>query len=196
MLAAIDESTGAIVEALKDAGELADTLIVFTSDHGYFYGEHGLSTERRLAFEESIRIPLVMWHAKLKDVPRKVAHTVLSVDVAPTLLELGRAEKPRKMHGRSLVPLLDGVGTFPSSRDVLIQYYSDTVFPRVRKMGYTAIRTERWKYIQYKELTGADELYDLSADPYEMKNLISDPSVAGTVREMKAKLAAEMEAAR
>ena len=59
------------------------------------------------------------------------------------------------------MPLIRGE-TFPMHRDVVVQYYTDTVFPRVRKMGYAAVRTDRWKYVQYKELSGADELYDLA----------------------------------
>jgi N-acetylglucosamine-6-sulfatase len=99
---------------------------------------------------------------------------VLSLDIAPTLLELAGAAIPANMHGRSLVPLLKG--TQPKVRDsFLIEYFSDTVFPRVHKMGYQAVRTGRWKYIHYTELTGMDELYDLQTDPYEMRNLIDDP---------------------
>jgi N-acetylglucosamine-6-sulfatase len=195
MLVAVDESTGAIVNALREIGQLDNTIIVFTGDHGYFYGEHGLSVERRLAFEESIRIPLVIWGPKLISQPRCVMNTVVSIDLAPTLLELGKAKLPEKLHGKSLVPLLRGED-FPMHRDVLVQYFSDTVFPRIRKMGYAALRTERWKYIQYKEQSGADELYDLQADPYELKNLASDPLSSATLEEMKKKLAAAVDAAR
>ena len=199
MLAAVDESTGAIVDALRKAGRLDDTLIVVTSDHGYFYGEHGLSTERRLAYEESIRIPLIVRYPALVKSARGAAQTVLSVDLAPTLLELGRAPSPAKLHGRSLVPLLTGgeaAKAFPASRDVLVQYWTDTVFPRVRNMGYAALRTDRWKLIRYQELTGADELYDLREDPYEMNNLIDTPAAKTTAAEMRARLEAAMEAAR
>jgi arylsulfatase A-like enzyme len=189
MLAAVDESTGSIIDALRETGRLDDTLIIFTGDHGYFYGEHGLSTERRLAYEEAIRIPLVMRYPKIKNTPRKVENTVLSLDIAPTVLQLGRGVMPAKLHGLSLVPLLENKGEFPATRDVLIQYHTDTVFPRVRNMGYAAIRTDRWKYIHYKELTDADELYDLHSDPYEMANLISDPKAAETLADMKKRLA-------
>jgi N-acetylglucosamine-6-sulfatase len=197
MLAAVDESTGALVDALREAGMLDDTLIVVTGDHGYFYGEHGLSTERRLAYEESMRIPLIMSWPKRVTKPRKVEQTVMTLDLAPTLLELGHAEAPGTLHGRSLVPLLRGEdSSFPPSRDVFVEYYTDTVFPRVHKMGYIALRTDRWKLIHYKELPGADELYDLKADPYELKNLARDPSSANVVADMTTRLnAAAAEAA-
>jgi N-acetylglucosamine-6-sulfatase len=122
--------------------------------------------------------------------PRKIEQTVLSVDLMPTLLELGKAEAPKTLHGRSLVPLIRGeqASSFPPSRDVFVEYYTDTVFPRVRKMGYTALRTDRWKLVHYKELQGADELYDLRSDPNELKNLATDPASATTLAEMTDRL--------
>jgi N-acetylglucosamine-6-sulfatase len=197
MLAAVDESTGAIVDALRETGRLDAALIVFTSDHGYFYGEHGLSTERRLAYEESIRIPLIMWSPKLIKKPRVVGDTVMSLDMAPTFLELAGAERPAKLRGLSLVPLLGGASEmFPRNRDVLIEYYSDTVFPRMRKMGYTALRTDRWKYIHYTDQpAGSEELYDLASDPYELKNLAAEPSSVEKLALMKRRLREVSEAA-
>ena len=70
----------------------------------------------------------------------------------------------------------------------LIEYYSDRVFPRIRQMGYKAVRNERWKYIHYFELEGMDELYDLKADPYEMKNVINQPDAAAALDQMKREL--------
>ena len=91
------------------------------------------------------------------------------------------------MHGRSLIPLLRG--EHPSWRDsILIEYFSDGVFPRVSKMGYQCVRTEKWKYIHYVDLDGMDELYDLRADPFEMRNVINEPDAAPALAEMKAEL--------
>src|SRR5262249_38963689 len=111
----------------------------------------------------------------------------LTVDLAPTMLELGGAKTPDKVHGRSVVPLLDG--RVPKLRDsFLVEYFSDTVFPRVNKMGYQAVRTGRWKYIHYTDLADADELYALTADPYEMKNRVWDPATAKPLGELRAEL--------
>ena len=108
----------------------------------------------------------------------------LNIDLAPTLLELAGVAAPEAMQGRSLVPLLSGKR--PAWRNsFLIEYYSDTVFPRIAKMGYQAVRTGRWKYIHYLELEDMDELYDLKTDPYEMKNLIHQPAAAKALDEMK-----------
>ena len=187
VLAAVDEGLGEILQALAARNRLDSTLIVLTSDEGYFYGEHGLSVERRLAYEESARIPLFMRYPKLIKAGVTVDQMVLGIDLAPTLLEIAGAPAAKQMHGRSLVPLLRGdkVGW----RDAfLIEHFSDKVFPRMENMGYQAVRTERWKYIHYAALEGMDELYDLRADPFEMKNLISDPAAQSDLAGLKARL--------
>ena len=92
------------------------------------------------------------------------------------------------MHGRSLGPLLRGQKV-PWRNSFLIEYFSEKVFPRVLKMGYQAVRTERWVYIHYVDLEGMDELYDLRADPYQMKNLIAAPAAQPVLKQLKADLA-------
>jgi N-acetylglucosamine-6-sulfatase len=185
MLMAVDESLGKIVNTLKELGALDNTIIVFTSDHGYWYGEHGLNDERRLAYEESIRIPMLVRFPPLIKAGSTIKHLVQSIDLAPTLLDLTGVRTSQQFDGSSMVPLLtDRVAPWRSS--ILIEYYSDTVFPRVYKMGYKAVRTERYKFIRYEELEGMDELYDLKTDPYELNNLIS--SKAELANEMNDKL--------
>ena len=98
----------------------------------------------------------------------------LTIDLAPTLLELGGAAPEQPLDGRSLVPLLRGEA--PEWRtSFLVEYWSDTVFPRVVRMGYDAVRTQRYTYIRYRELQGMDELYDLDRDPYQLENLVHSP---------------------
>jgi N-acetylglucosamine-6-sulfatase len=183
-LMAIEDGVGEILKALKDTGQLDNTVIVFTSDNGYFYGEHGLSVERRLAYEESIRMPLLVRYPKAIKAGTMRSELALNIDLAPTLLELAGVAVPGTMQGRSLVPLLEGKR--PAWRNsFLIEYYSDKVFPRVLQMGYKAVRNWRWKYIHYLELEGMNELYDLKSDPYEMKNLIDQPGAARALDKMK-----------
>lgn len=183
-LMAIEDGVGEILKALKETGQLDTTVIIFTSDNGYFYGEHGLSVERRLAYEESIRMPLLVRYPKAIKAGTVRDEFALNIDLAPTLLELAGVAVPGTMQGRSLVPLLQGKR--PAWRNsFLIEYYSDKVFPRVLQMGYKAVRNGRWKYIHYLELDEMDELYDLKTDPYEMKNLIHQPCAAKTLAEMK-----------
>jgi arylsulfatase A-like enzyme len=183
-LMAIEDGVGEILRVLRETGQLDNTIIVFTSDNGYFYGEHGLSVERRLAYEESIRMPLLMRYPK--EIKAGVVRNefALNIDLAPTLLELAGVAVPDAMEGRSLVPLLNGKR--PIWRNsFLIEYYSDNVFPRVLKMGYKAVRSGRWKYIHYLELEGMDELYDLKTDPFEMKNIIHQLGAGKALEEMK-----------
>ena len=189
VLMAADEGVGRIFKALEQTGKLDDTLVIFTSDHGYFYGEHGLSVERRLAYEESIRIPLLMRYPRLIRAGTTLDPLVLSLDLAPTLLELGGAPVPEGLHGRSLVTLLAGQA-WKARNSFLIEYFSatDVVFPRMRQMAYHAVRTGRWKYIHYTELKGMDELYDLESDPFEVRNVIADPPTRETLLQMQTEL--------
>jgi N-acetylglucosamine-6-sulfatase len=183
-LMAIEDGVGDIRRVLQESGQLDNTIIVFTSDNGYFYGEHGLSVERRLAYEESIRMPLLLRYPKVIGAGTVRQEFALNIDLAPTLLQLAGATIPATMQGRSLVPLL--AGHRPAWRNsFLIEYYSDTVFPRVLQMGYKAVRNGRWKYIHYLDLQGMDELYDLQSDPYELKNLIHQKGAARALYRMK-----------
>ena len=186
-LMAIEEGVGEILKALQETNQLDNTVIVFASDNGYFYGEHGLSVERRLAYEESIRMPLLVRYPRLIKAGTVRDEFALNIDVAPTLLELAGVSSPVKTQGRSLMPLLKGLGS-EWRRSFLIEYYSDKVFPRIRNMGYKAVRTERWKYIHYSELDGMDELYDLKTDPYEMRNIINQRDAASTLEDLKREL--------
>ncbi len=188
ILTGADRAFSGVLRALEDTGQADDTVILLTSDHGYFYGEHGLSEERRLAYEESARVPLaVRWPARVT--PGSSAEgLVLSVDIAPTILDLAGSEPTEAAHGRSLVPWLDQSGPARWRDKLLIEYFTDAVWPRTVRMGYRAIRTRRWKHIRYTELDGMDELYDLRADPYEIRNLAGNPRVARVTDRLRADL--------
>ena len=186
-LMAIEEGVGGILKALQETNQLENTVIVFAGDNGYFYGEHGLSVERRLAYEESIRMPLLVRYPRVINAGTVRNELALNIDIAPTLLELAGISPLANADGRSLVPLLKGSGG-ELRGSFLIEYYSDKVFPRINKMGYKAIRTERWKYIHYVELDGMDELYDLKSDPYEMTNVITRRDAARTLEDLKREL--------
>ena len=186
-LMAIEEGVGEILQALQETNQLDNTVIVLAGDNGYFYGEHGLSVERRLAYEESIRMPLLVRYPGVIKANTIRDQFALNIDLAPMLLELAGLTPPAATEGRSLVPLLKGLGS-EWRTSFLIEYYSDKVFPRIQKMGYKAVRTERYKYIHYLELDGMDELYDLKADPYEMKNIINRREAAKTLADMKREL--------
>lgn len=180
MLSAVDRGVGRLRDALEKRGVLENTVFVVTSDQGFFYGEFGLAQERRLAYESSIRIPLVIRYPKLIKGGSRPGFLVGNVDVAPTMVDMAGLRVPKAMDGRSVLGTLKDPA-MPHRTALLIEYYSDTEFPRLQGLGYQAIRTERYKYIRYRELRGADELYDLNADPYELHNLWSD-SGAGPLK--------------
>ena len=187
MLLAVDESLGRIMAAIDAIGELDNTVVVVTSDHGYWYGEHGLWEERRLAYEEALRIPMMLRFPQRVSPGSRPLQMLLSIDVAPTMLEFAGVEASGALHGRSLVPILEGEN--PEWRSsFLVEYYSDTVFERIDHMGYKAVRSDRYKYIRYEDLEGMDEFYDLHADPYELRNVIGDPRYDTALKEMQAEL--------
>lgn len=188
MLAGIDEGVGQLCELLEQQQQLDNTVFVFTSDHGYWYGEHGLSVERRLPYEEGIRVPLLVRYPPLIKAGTLIDEFAVSVDLAPTLLDLAHVPADRKLDGVSLVPLLKGEHPEDWRQSFLIEYNSDTVFPRLVKMGYQAVRTPRWKYIQYNELEGMNELYDVQNDPYEFDNEIDNPKRKQTIKMLQTEL--------
>jgi N-acetylglucosamine-6-sulfatase len=188
MLAAVDEGLGQLLGALTEAGTLDNTVVVFTSDHGYWYGEHGLSVERRLAYEEGIRIPLLIRYPPRVRAGTLLDELALTLDLAPTLLSLAKTTIPQSIAGRDLSPLWTRNGAVSWRQSFLIEYYSDTVFPRIDRMGYQAIRTEQYKYIHYAQLNGMDELYDLWADPYELRNVLTDPQCEEVLRQLRQEL--------
>jgi len=174
-----------LLKALADSGQLDNTLIIFTSDNGYFWGEHRLG-DKRAAYEESIRIPFLVRYPRLIKAGTKIDQTILNADLAPTLIELANAPKLATMHGQSFLPLLKGKSK-NWRETVLLEYFHETNFPRIR--GWQAVRTPEWKYIHYTELEGMDELYDLRADRYEMNNLINDPKHAAKLKSLQSDMA-------
>lgn len=189
MLMAIDEGLGLLFEKLESAGILDNTLIVFAGDHGYFYGEHGLNEERRLHFEETMRIPLMMRYPPLISPGTEITQMVLNIDVAPTILDLSGVSVSNQMEGKSLSPLFNKERFTEDWREsFLVEYYSDKVWPRMVNLGYKAIRTNRYKYIRYIDQDGLEEFYDLEKDPYELNNSISNTEYSEKIDELKSLL--------
>lgn len=175
MLLAVDDGLGKIMALLKERGILDQTLLVFTSDNGYFFGEHGLSIERRMPYDESIRNPLLMRYPPMISADVTIDQLALSIDVAPTILEIAAAPIADRIQGQSLVPLLtENPSDWRSS--ILIEFYTyENPMPWLMDMDYRVIRTQRYKYIHW--IHHPAELYDLAADPYEMRNVIDGPGM-------------------
>ena len=191
MMLGIDESVGKLTAALEETGQLDGTVVIFTSDHGYFYGEHGLNPQRRLAYEATARIPLLVRYPGVAPAGTRNEQLVLNLDLAPTVLEIAGLQPGEHVDGMSFLPLLSD-NEHSLRRSFLIEYRKEpgeylggarrnsetrSEFERVADMGYNAVRTRRYKYIQYTHLDGMDELYDLETDPYEINNLYGSREV-------------------
>jgi N-acetylglucosamine-6-sulfatase len=188
MLLAVDESLGRLMSTVEDLGLLDQTMFVFTSDNGFFYGEHGLSLERRLPYEESIRNPLLIRYPLLIEAGTRIEGLALSVDLAPTVLEAAAAPIGDHIQGRSLVPLLQG-DSEGWRESMLVEFYTyENPMPWLLDMDYRALRTDRYKYIHWMKHPDLDELYDLQADPYETQNLVNDPRLADLKRNLQSEL--------
>ena len=186
VLLSVDENVGRVLRQLDADGLTQNTIVVFTSDNGFFLGEHGLF-DKRLMYEPSIRVPmLVKYPARIPAGRVDSTHMSLNIDVAPTLLELAGLEVPRWMQGKSMVPILTGA-TAASWRDAfLYEYYEFPAEHCVRKNR--GVRTSRWKLIHFWEQPEEWELYDLRNDPDETQNLAYDRRHAGMVAELKKRL--------
>ena len=209
----VDRGVKAIVQALDETGELANTVVVLTGDNGYFVGEHRLRRGKGLPYEESIVQPLVMrvpsrYLANGQPVQR-VPEVVANIDLAPTLLDFAGAEPCtadgdcRKIDGRSLVPLVQGETTGFEHRGVLIEYRAPHGSGGRRAEGgaceYAAIRTQQTLYARYIQIENDAgtcvtdlevEHYDLQADPFEVENLFpaATPELEREEEELRARL--------
>ncbi|HEY2934616.1 MAG TPA: sulfatase [Acidobacteriota bacterium] len=189
-LMSIDEGVGRIFRALEETQQLDNTILIFTSDNGYFWGEHGLG-DKRAAYEESIRDPLLVRYPKMIKPGTVRDQMTLNIDIAPTLLEIGGVSLPKDFAGRSLLPLFKS-NTKNWRSAFIAEYYAERQNPRVP--SWQAVRSDRWKYIHYPEMTDMDELYDLKSDPYEMKNVIQQARVQDKLKELKNELQKQLKA--
>ena len=181
----VDDSVGAVLKALEDTGRLDNTLVLFTSDNGYFWGEHALG-DKRWAYEESVRIPMLARYPARIRAGSQIQQDVLNIDIAPTMLDLAGVRVPREIHGQSMLPLLGQ--NMPAWRDsFLAEYFQEERNPRVPT--WQGVRAGRWKYVHYTQLEAMDELYDLEKDPGEMNNLIGDRAAKSVLDKLKGELA-------
>ena len=180
-LLAVDEAVARIVQALQDTGRLATTMIVFTSDNGFLWGEHRWGTtgqmNKQVPYEESIRVPFVVRYDPLVTTPRVDPDLVLNIDIAPTFAALAGVSAPGA-EGSSMLPLLASP-TAAWRSDFLIEHHVTNV------PSYCAVRNQTTLYVRYG--TGEQELYLLDTDPFQLMNRANDPAYAQTVSAMRAR---------
>ncbi|NQT87183.1 sulfatase [bacterium] len=188
-VAALDDSVGKVLHALERTGLDRNTIVIYSSDQGFFLGEHGWY-DKRWIYEPSLRTPLIVRWPGVASKNTVCDRMVQNIDMAPTFLEMAGIAPPASMQGRSLAPLLRGE-TPDSWRDAVYYHYHQkdsgrTAHTVARHYG---VRTERHKLV-YVYDHDAWELYDLQSDPDEMHNLYADPKHADTVKALKQRLAA------
>ena len=183
-LSAVDESIGRVMEQLKKMGVYEDTLVIYMGDNGFMFGEHGL-IDKRVAYETSIRVPMVMQCPALFAGGKVVEEVVANIDVAPTILEACGVATPPHMDGQSFLGLAQG-RELPWRKEFLYVYYWEKNFPQSPTVF--ALRGERFKYITYYGLWDADELYDLATDPGETKNLLYEAEYRSVAVDMEKRL--------
>lgn len=187
----VDDSMGRITDALREMGELNNTVVIFMGDNGLLEGEHGM-VDKRTMHEASIRVPMVVRYPGLTDSnsPKRIRQQVLTTDVAPTILDLAQAEPLEEIHGRSFRQLVTQGD--PDWRTGWFYHYNyEKQFPYTPNVR--GIRTDRWKYIRYPHGDGSPdrhkaELYDLDSDPGERRNLIGDQSYVGLIGQLQGQL--------
>ena len=185
VLLSVDENVGRVLDFLDKNGLTENTIVIYTSDNGFFLGEHGMF-DKRLMYEPSIRVPMLMRHPARIKASQAESRMVLNIDVAPTLLGMAGVPVAAHMQGRSWMPLLESRPT--AWRDAFMyEFYEYPGAHCVRKNR--GLRTDRWKLIHYWEQPQEWELYDLRSDPDEMRNLAGDPRYADELAGLKQRLA-------
>lgn len=174
-LRAIDENVGKLMKTLDDLGLTENTVVIYSSDNGYYLGEHGLG-DKRSAYEEAMRIPMLIRFPKKFAAGKVRDEMVLNIDVAPTILELAGVTIPKEMQGKSWNELLESQQT-PS--DWRTSFFYNYFYEQPFKVPtVTAIRTANAKLIQYPSHPEWTELFDLEKDPYETNNLFDHPDAS------------------
>jgi N-acetylglucosamine-6-sulfatase len=184
-LQSVDESIERILNWIHSQGLQDNTMVVYMGDNGFSFGEHGL-IDKRHAYEESMRVPLLVWAPGMVKANSVVEQIIMNVDLAPTFLEIAGISKPKQMQGYSFAEILKGNNKAWPRDKVFYEYYWEAAFPQTPTTF--AIRTNQYKYIYYNGVWDINELYDLKADPYEMNNLIRDTSFYKTGMALRTEL--------
>jgi len=178
-----DEDVGLVVEALGN--KLDDTIVMLSSDHGFFLGEHTFY-DKRLMYEPSIRVPMMIRYPRLIPAGTVREEMVLNIDAPSTLLDLVGLSAPSTMQGRSFLPLATGHSVPDWRKDWLYEYYEYPGYENVRP--HRGVRTERYKYIHFFLDPQEYELYDLQTDPNEDHNLYGKPGYEALTAQLQSRL--------
>ena len=182
-IASVDESVGRVLDYLEANGLAENTLVVYSSDQGFYLGEHGWY-DKRWMYEPSLRLPLIVRWPGVIDGGRTDAHLVQNLDFAPTFLAAAGVAVPEDMQGDSLIPILQGARDIPWRDSIYYEYFEVGIHNVPPHFG---VRTARYKLICYEAL-GEWELFDLEADPDELVSRYDDPALADVRAQLEAEL--------
>ena len=182
----MDAQVGRVLDALDKLELSKNTIVIFTSDHGYMLGHHHKFQKQHL-FEESTRVPFILSVPWMKDTHGNRTKKITElVDLYPTLAELTGLTPPSVLQGHSLVVLLDDPASLAWKKDMAFT---------ISRSGGESIRTHDWRYIHWGHGEKGQELYDLKNDPAEFKNLSGNPQYADQLKRLKAQLLAKRKVA-
>lgn len=190
VVASLDRNVGRVLDYLRDHDMLRNTIVIYTSDQGFYMGEHGWF-DKRFMYEESMRTPLVMLLPEGFDARGDIDLMVQNIDYAPTFLELAGIEIPADIQGRSIVPILHGQKP-EQWRDYLYYHFHEYPAEHAVKRHY-GVRTDRYKLIHFYNDIDVWELYDLQNDPTEMHNIYGQPGTEEITADMMQTLRKAME---
>lgn len=183
LISRMDLAVGHIISALRKLGLDDNTIVIWASDHGSFLGAHGLKG-KWLMYEESIRIPLIIRDPRqgAGGRHRHAEQMALNIDLAPTMLDFAGVPIPERMQGKSLAPIVGG-----SSQTLRDDWYYEHFYEHHGNIRPTeGVRTRKWKYVRFpKEDPIYEQLFDLSKDPYEVKDLARDPDHEAMLRRLR-----------
>lgn len=188
-LRSVDDSVALVMKQLESMGIADETLVIYMGDNGFMFGEHGL-IDKRVAYDTSIRVPLLMRCPELFAGGTVVDEVVANIDIGPTVMNAMGLQTPAHMDGENFLPLAQGKD-IPWRDEFLYVYYWEKNFPQSPTVF--ALRTDRYKLINYYGLWDADELYDLQNDPEETTNLLYTDGFADIVKDLQTRLYAKMD---
>ena len=181
-----DENLGRVLDALDELNLAENTMVVYASDNGYYMGDHGLK-DKRTAYEESMRIPLLVRFPKQVRAGALEDADVLNIDLAPTILDYAGLEIPKEVQGRSWRELLEKGDATDWRKSIFYEYFESAgAAPTLQ-----AVRTSNYKLVKYPNHPDWTQLFNLKDDPYETKNLVNDPEL---LSRMEVELARQAEA--
>ena len=183
-IASVDDNVGRVLDYLDTSGLAENTLVVYTSDQGFYLGEHGWF-DKRFMYEESLRMPLIIRYPE-EIRPGVSSEMVMNLDFAPSFLDYAGVPAPSDMQGQSMRRILHGDKPGDWRQSIYYHYYEYPAEHSVKR--HYGIRNRRYKLIHFYFDIDAWELYDLETDPHELVNVYDNPSYAPTVAELKGEL--------